>query len=501
MMRRKKLLKKLNEEEKRLIAYWNDAKPFIAKDLANVWIEEVKVDFEKISGEAERVLYIFQKMHEYYKTDEEKFSEEVKHTKNLMAHLKGVRPDSDSVRQIHNDIQLVVIDIEKEKGSSRRSFLKTIAAGFLARIHNLPEAAEGVTRPREPVLTRPTSDFSILMQLSPYNVKRPLRPETKYIILHTTEANDASSLTTIQAKGLANFVVDTSGRIYNTIEMGKIAKHAGRSMWNGKGNLSNISVGIEVVGYHDQLINDRQFGSLRWLIEKMKERFRLKDNDVLAHSMVAYGSPNRFFDRNHRGRKRCGMLFALPEVRLRLGLRSKPVRDPDVQAGRLIAADKYLEDVLYGKPTPIKPGEVVRAPTPITPQMPDSVTAAEIEGFVEIGPEKPTAYSIAGREFKSKSTIYFLPPPYKLVRMGDEMNGELTADGNKLIDRLPQGTKVLIGYIYGGKIIPGKSLFQIVGKRWNYPSTYYRLPDGEIKSGDDIEPARIPKGTIILFRS
>lgn len=70
---------------------------------------------------------------------------------------------------------------------------------------------------------------------------------------------------------------------------------------------------------------------------------------AVCHSHVAYGAPNAWHKTKHRGRKCCGMLFAMPSVRARLGLTARPTSDPDVKAKRLAQADQDLADVLYGE--------------------------------------------------------------------------------------------------------------------------------------------------------
>ena len=75
---------------------------------------------------------------------------------------------------------------------------------------------------------------------------------------------------------------------------------------------------------------------------------------MLTHSQVAYGAPNKWQPRSHRGRKRCGMMFAMPSVRSKLNLTARPAFDPDVKAGRLVVGDAYLAQVLYG---PSRQGE------------------------------------------------------------------------------------------------------------------------------------------------
>jgi hypothetical protein len=58
---------------------------------------------------------------------------------------------------------------------------------------------------------------------------------------------------------------------------------------------------------------------------------------------------------------------------------------------------------------------------------------------------------------------------------------------------------VLVGYIYGGHIRAGRTASRIAGRKWNYPSTFYRLPNGRILSGDEVDDKSIPARTLIFM--
>ena len=66
---------------------------------------------------------------------------------------------------------------------------------------------------------------------------------------------------------------------------------------------------------------------------------------------------------------------------------------------------------------------------------------------------------------------------------------------------LPQKTRILVGYKYGGKVTAKRSAFDICGKAWHFPSTYYRLPDGSVVPGNRLNEGQIPKNTIVFFRN
>ena len=183
---------------------------------------------------------------------------------------------------------------------------------------------------------------------SPRNVERPLRKATTLIVLHTTEAHAKSSLNKLSERGEAHYCVVEDGTVYRIIDHNREAFHAGRSMWQGKEDCDEFSIGIEVVGHHDQAVTFQQLDALKELIARLKRYYSIKDAQVVCHSHVAYGAPNSWHKRRHRGRKRCGMIFAMPSVRARLGLSVRPASDPDVRAKRLVQADTDLAAVLYG---------------------------------------------------------------------------------------------------------------------------------------------------------
>ena len=183
---------------------------------------------------------------------------------------------------------------------------------------------------------------------SPRNKERPLRKATTLIVLHTTEAHATSSLNKLSERGEAHYCVTEKGIVYRIIDRDREAFHAGRSMWNGKEDCDEYAIGIEVVGHHDQSMPLVQLEALKELVDRLKKSYKLKDHQVVCHSHVAYGAPNTWHKKKHRGRKRCGMLFAMASVRRKLGLTARPAYDPDVRAKRLVQADEYLDTVLYG---------------------------------------------------------------------------------------------------------------------------------------------------------
>ena len=401
-----------------------------------------------------------------------------------------------------------------------------------------------------------TGQLQVENRLSPLNKKRPRRPYTRYIVLHTTEGEEEGSLNKIVRFGEAHYCVSTSGKIYRIIDKAKIAKHAGRSMWEGRSAVDNYSIGIEVVGYHNEDITGSQYTALKGLLNQLKSFYHISDKNVLTHSMVAYGRPNRFHHDNHRGRKRCGMIFAEPDVRDRLGLKAKPLHDADVEAGRLKVGDRELYTFLFaakpketlvasaGKPpapapAPLErpaessviggnwtawniareryndpstvyvfpngkriPGDQVQdwakipAGTKVVLNENEMEDTQSFEGFMEIGKDGDTPQEIAGTAYAQATTIYFFPDG--MVRTGAELKRRHST--KKLLTNPPKGTRLLVGYVYGGHVKTRRPPSSIAGDKWNYPSTFYRFPDGSMLSGDDLDVGSVPAGTLVFYQ-
>jgi len=430
--------------------------------------------------------------------------------------------------------------------TTRRRRIALALAGCLLMVAPSPAAASPL---------RIRSDFG------PENGRRPARSTTRYIVLHTTEGREAGSLRKLRTRGEAHYFVHRDGRVVRLLDRSRVATHAGRSMWGGRTELDEVSLGIEVSGYHEKEPTAAQYAALRELLRQLQSLYDIADDDVLTHSMVAYGAPNRFHPYDHRGRKRCGMVFARTAVRERLGLTAAPRKDPDVRAGRLRVGDRELQRQLYPKPAPTRVARVIRSDGPDT-----------------IGPQR-TAWSIAGPSYASPTTVYAFPDgkrvrgdairdwsdlpagtrvvveqpeqevaedpepairttaarpapghsgedglllvgapasardllgsvatastttylfPSGAVRTGEELESD--GEGRRLLERLPPRTRILVGYRTGGRISSNRDLQGIAGRQWDFPSTYYRLPSGRMRTGVEIDEKRVPRGTLVFLR-
>ena len=264
-----------------------------------------------------------------------------------------------------------------------------VAFLFLTFLFILPSFSTAYTRKEHDKFQRSIVDYR--SRLNP-RFKKVKRKNTKYIIVHTSELGLVTTLRVVSKGkrfrsgrrtngGHTHYVIARNGRTYRILDKKYVADHAGLSMWNGEKDLSNMSIGIELVGYHYAPISEKQYQSVGILIDILKGTYNLEDRAVLTHSQVAYGAPNRWFRKNHRGRKRCAKNF----VRAKAGLGPTWSYDPDVNAGRL-TADAQLAEVFY-------------SPAKLDSQADEA----------NIISKRNTAWVIAGEDFDSTTTVYKFP--------------------------------------------------------------------------------------------
>ncbi len=392
---------------------------------------------------------------------------------------------------------------------------------------------------------------------SPRNKERAVRKSTNYIILHTTEAPALSSLRKLSRNGEAHYCVDRDGKVYRIISRSRVAYHCGTSMWRGVRNIDNTSIGIEVVGYHDKALTMAQYKALRELVLVLQKIYSVKDANVMAHAQVAYGTPNRWHRKSHRGRKRCGMGYAVPSVRKLIGLDERWLVDPDVKARRLTVGDTFLAQILYGKnsekllPYKLpkekkeKKGQAVVKAEPEPEKAQDSIREFVIA-------KGQTAWDVARDAYNAATTLYLLPNgksiagdkmsdwaaliPGTKVRLGSPVAGspmqtleagqhpkQLVGDAvfaadtwyirptggrvqgsrlnEKTVAALPAGTKILVGYALGGPVTSKRLPSQICPTQWDAQDTFYQLPGKPLQPFAAIDMKRVPAGTYIFYRN
>lgn len=393
--------------------------------------------------------------------------------------------------------------------------------------------------------------------VSPRNKERAVRKRTDYIILHTTEAEATSSLRKLSRNGEAHYCVTRDGKVYRIVDRNRVAYHCGTSMWSGRTGIDEYSVGIEVVGYHDRALTAAQYTALRKLILALQKIYSVKDANVMPHSQVAYGRPNRWHRRNHRGRKRCGMGYATPSVRKLLGLKERWLVDPDVKAKRLTVGDTFLSQILYSKQgdkllpyrLPAVGGKTKKTAVAAKPKTAAAPEQEQLRTYIIR--KGMSAWDVARDAYDAATTLYIFPDGKRLagnrirdweslvagtkVQIGERVEGPsvytlapgehakgylgeaaFAADtwyirptggrvqgsslNTKTIAALPPGTKILAGYTLGGPVTSKRLPAQICPTRWDAQDTYYLLPGKPLAPYKDVDIRRIPAGTYIFYR-
>ena len=375
-------------------------------------------------------------------------------------------------------------------------------------------------------------------RLSP-KFKKVKRRQTKYIIVHTSELGLKETLRVVSRGkqlrsgqrtdgGHIHYVIARNGRTYRILDKKYRADHAGISMWDGETDISNVSIGIELVGYHYAPITDHQYRSVGLLIDILQDAYGLDDQAVLTHSQVAYGSPNRWHKKKHRGRKRCAKNF----IHARAGVGLIWTDDPDVRAGRL-AADVQLSKIFYderelyaeegniitksntawriagedfdssttvykfpdgriytGDQISDSPGwDKIPSKTMVLLNQETSFDELKSESLIKTITDGLTAWSFAGKEYNRETTIYFLPS-------GEIKLGSAISDW----DDLPTSTKLIIGYRGPYRLHQNRTAYRIAGLKYKDQKTIYFLPPKKLLAGNEIENFNhLPSGTLIFL--
>jgi len=413
----------------------------------------------------------------------------------------------------------------------------TITSFFIIFILTAPSLVTAYTKSGLQTFQRSIVDYRSRLNPSYQKIKRK---KTNYIIVHTSELGLKTTLRVVSKGknlrsgrrtkgGHTHYVIARNGRTYRILNKQYVADHAGRSMWNGETNLSKISIGIELVGYHYASISEQQYRSVGMLIDILQGVYDLDDHAVLTHSQIAYGIPNRWFRKNHRGRKRCAKNFN----RAKAELRPTWNYDPDVRAGRLMA-DAQLADVFYGRlKTFARADEAniismsntawaiagedydgdttvykfpngrlytgdqiaakigwdrIPAKTVVLLNQESSAGSLKDDSPIKTISDGTTAWSLAGKAHNRKTTIYFLPS-------GRIKPGTLIADW----DDLPARTRLIVGYKGPYTVQNDQTAFRIAGFKYNDQETIYYLPSKKLVSGNKIKDfSRLPTGTLVF---
>lgn len=170
--------------------------------------------------------------------------------------------------------QYLKIDSSRKLIASMVSLRLVAVLASAVLVFCFPESAQAYTKAEKVAFQHTIIDRQT--QLNPKLKKTPRRT-TQYIIVHTSEGGLKSTLRAVSKGkkvngrirtrgGHAHYVIARDGRTYRIINKRYVADHAGLSMWNGQTDISKVSIGIELVGYHYTTITEKQYRSVGLLL-------------------------------------------------------------------------------------------------------------------------------------------------------------------------------------------------------------------------------------------
>ena len=98
----------------------------------------------------------------------------------------------------------------------------------------------------------------------------------------------------------AHFLIDRRGGMTQYVSCGQRAWHAGQSIWQGRQNCNDFSVGIEIVGDEEEPFTAAQYRETARLCRALMRRFPAIERDrIVGHADIAPGrkwDPGRQWD-------------------------------------------------------------------------------------------------------------------------------------------------------------------------------------------------------------
>ncbi len=112
----------------------------------------------------------------------------------------------------------------------------------------------------------------------------------EYIVLHHTGTSSLQSTlrTLTTGKVSCHYVIDTDGSVYQINTDNDVLWHCGESIWDGRVDLNNYSIGIELIGPLPGF-TDAQRVSLRRLVVALMQQYHIPASHILRHKDIAPG--------------------------------------------------------------------------------------------------------------------------------------------------------------------------------------------------------------------
>ena len=128
-----------------------------------------------------------------------------------------------------------------------------------------------------------------------FNLPKRNSKKIKYIVIHYTGMkNEFAAIKRLcdeNKKVSTHYFIKNNGEILNMVPDLYEAWHAGKSRWNKHYSLNKNSIGIEIhnPGHNHSYKNFsiKQFNSIKFLLKKLKKKYKIKSKNILGHSDIA----------------------------------------------------------------------------------------------------------------------------------------------------------------------------------------------------------------------
>lgn len=160
--------------------------------------------------------------------------------------------------------------------------------GIGASVSMTPPTFAPAIPQRPPVLPQPSPNFR----------RTPGRRPT-CVIIHATAGELAGAIATLcdprptdpKSRVSAHYLVGRDGSIFQLVHEEDVAWHAGQSFWQGRPNVNDFSVGLELVNRNDGVdpYSEAQLAATAQLVKAICAENGIMPHDVIGHCDIAPG--------------------------------------------------------------------------------------------------------------------------------------------------------------------------------------------------------------------
>jgi N-acetyl-anhydromuramyl-L-alanine amidase AmpD len=161
--------------------------------------------------------------------------------------------------------------------------------------NNAPASKEETTSLVEK--ENPSASFKVNQKLVSWGYSKPQKSRAiDTIIIHSSYnalGGDPYNLSKLiqeyKEYGVSpHYLIDREGNVYQLVSDKNIAYHAGESkMPDGRTNVNNFSLGIEIMTTEDASPSAKQYSALKDLISLLKKNYRI--TNILGHNQISPG--------------------------------------------------------------------------------------------------------------------------------------------------------------------------------------------------------------------